>query len=75
VLHEVFEGAVAFAAPDELADALGHPSEGRRAAGRALAAGYTWAEAARRHLALYRTLALRWSRTGNRGQLGRVPEV
>jgi glycosyltransferase-like protein len=57
VLREVFAGAVRFATPDALAgalsDALDRPDGTRRVAGRALAARYTWAEAARRHLALY----------------------
>ena len=59
VLREVFGGAVAFAAgPDAFAarlrDALDGPSPACRAAGQALAARYTWDEAATRHLALYR---------------------
>jgi glycosyltransferase involved in cell wall biosynthesis len=62
VLREVFEGAVTFADADRFADALAaaldRPSEGRRTAGRVLAARYTWADAARRHLELYRSLAL-----------------
>jgi glycosyltransferase-like protein len=61
VLREVFDGAVTFAAADELAgalaDALDRPDDARRAAGRAVAARYTWGEAARRHLALYRSRA------------------
>ncbi|WP_181807345.1 MSMEG_0565 family glycosyltransferase [Streptomyces shenzhenensis] len=61
VLREVFGPAAHFAAtPDQLATALGHAltaeDPARRAAGRELAAAHTWAEAARRHLALYRSL-------------------
>ncbi|MFD4605174.1 MSMEG_0565 family glycosyltransferase [Streptomyces sp. NPDC058464] len=61
VLREVFGAAADFAAtPGRLATALGHvltvEDPARRAAGRELAAAHTWAEAARRHLALYRSL-------------------
>jgi glycosyltransferase involved in cell wall biosynthesis len=61
VLREVFAGAAAFAPSDteglaaELAGALERPDQSRVAAGRALAACYTWAEAARRHRELYRS--------------------
>ncbi|HEX5810570.1 MAG TPA: hypothetical protein VFY38_00575, partial [Pseudonocardia sp.] len=59
---EVFGDAAAFASSPgafaaALADALDRPDAARRAAGRALAARYTWAEAARRHLELYRSRA------------------
>jgi glycosyltransferase involved in cell wall biosynthesis len=63
VMREVFGGAAAFAAGPEafaagLRDALAAgPEPRRRAAGQALAARYTWAEAAARHLALYRAIA------------------
>ena len=62
VLREVFGEAVAFGAgPDAFAaglrDALDGPPPARRAAGQALAARYTWDEAAARHLALYRAIA------------------
>jgi glycosyltransferase-like protein len=63
VTREVFGGAAAFAAGPEafaagLRDALAAgPDPRRRAAGQALAAGYTWAGAAARHLALYRAIA------------------
>ena len=68
VLREVFGDAVTFAADPAalcaaLADALDHPDSGRRAAGRALASRYTWAEAARRHLDLYRSLTSRTTGT------------
>jgi glycosyltransferase-like protein len=62
VMREVFGGAVAFAAGPEafaagLRDALAAgPGPRRRAAGQALAARHTWAEAAARHLALYRAI-------------------
>jgi len=62
-MREVFGGAAAFAAGPEafaagLRDALAAgPEPRRRAAGQALAARYTWAEAAARHLALYRAIA------------------
>ncbi|WP_326595788.1 MSMEG_0565 family glycosyltransferase [Streptomyces sp. NBC_01803] len=61
VLREVFGDAARFAAtPEALATELDHafgaPDPARRAAGRALAARHTWAEAARRHLAFYRSL-------------------
>lgn len=39
-----------------LAEALTQPDPGRQAAGRALAAGYTWQAAAAKHLALYAEL-------------------
>ena len=60
VLREVFGDAAAFAAGPgalaaALADALDRPDPARRAAGRALAARYTWPAAARRHLKLYRS--------------------
>jgi glycosyltransferase involved in cell wall biosynthesis len=60
VLHEVFGDAVRFAGDpaglaDQFAAALAEPGD-REAAGRALAAGYTWSGAAERHLALYRKL-------------------
>lgn len=60
VLREVFGSAVRFAADapalaDGLAAALSDAGDGRHVAGRALAAGYTWAAAAEAHLALYRT--------------------
>ena len=66
VLREVFDGAVAFAADPPtmaaaLAEALDSPDATRRAAGQALAARYTWTEAAQRHLALYRHRAALWS--------------
>jgi glycosyltransferase involved in cell wall biosynthesis len=62
VTREVFGGAVAFATgPDAFAaglrDALAGAGPRRRAAGQALAARYTWAEAATRHLALYQRIA------------------
>jgi glycosyltransferase-like protein len=62
VLREVFGEAVAFASgpaalASALADALDRPDPDRRAAGRALAARYTWAQAARHHLELYRSHA------------------
>ncbi|MEU9339654.1 MSMEG_0565 family glycosyltransferase [Streptomyces sp. NPDC048278] len=61
VLREVFGPAARFATtPAHLAAALGRAltveDPARRAAGRELAAAHTWAEAARRHLALYRSL-------------------
>jgi len=61
VLREVFGPAARFAdTPGDLATALGRaltdPDPARRAAGRALAARHTWAEAAERHLAFYRSL-------------------
>ncbi|MFF4118094.1 MSMEG_0565 family glycosyltransferase [Streptomyces sp. NPDC001714] len=61
VLREVFGPAALFATtPGQLATSLGHAltveDPAGRAAGRELAAAHTWAEAARRHLALYRTL-------------------
>ncbi len=61
VLREVFADAVAFAPPDPvglagaLAAVLARPDPSRTAAGRTLAARYTWTEAARRHLDLYRS--------------------
>ncbi len=63
VMREVFGGAAAFAAGPEafaagLRDALAAGAgPRRRAAGQALAARYTWAGAAARHLALYRAIA------------------
>jgi glycosyltransferase-like protein len=61
VFREVFTGAALFAAgPAALAgrlhDALARPDPGRRAAGRALAARYTWQAAASAHLRCYRSL-------------------
>lgn len=61
VLREVFGPAARFAAtPHALAAELGHAlatdEPTRRAAGRELAARHTWAAAAQRHLALYRSL-------------------
>lgn len=60
VLREVFGDAAAFASGPgalaaALADALDRPDPARRAAGRALAARYTWTAAAGRHLELYRS--------------------
>ncbi|NJC86421.1 MSMEG_0565 family glycosyltransferase [Planosporangium mesophilum] len=60
VLREIFDGAVAFASgtrgfTDALGAALSDP-DARRAAGRSLAARYTWRAAAARHLDLYRSL-------------------
>jgi len=60
VLREVFGDAAAFASGPgaltaALADAVDRPDVARRAAGRALATRYTWAQAARRHLELYRS--------------------
>jgi glycosyltransferase involved in cell wall biosynthesis len=61
VLRQVFAGAVAFADGAEpfaaaLASALDAPDVGRAEAGRALAARHTWADAARGHLELCRSL-------------------
>jgi glycosyltransferase involved in cell wall biosynthesis len=61
VLREVFGSAARFAAtPEDPAAALGAAVSDddpvRRAAGRELAARHTWTEAARRHLAFYRSL-------------------
>ena len=61
VLREVFGDAAAFASGPgalaaALADAVDRADLARRAAGQALAARYTWAEAARRHLELYRSV-------------------
>lgn len=61
VLREVFGPAARFAAtPDDLADQLGraltHHDPALRTAGRELAAGHTWSQAARRHLNFHRTL-------------------
>jgi glycosyltransferase-like protein len=61
VLREVFGRAARFAAtPEALAAELGQgltvDDPERRAAGRALAARHTWAEAARRHQDFYRSL-------------------
>jgi glycosyltransferase involved in cell wall biosynthesis len=61
VFREVFGGAVGYASsPRELAAQLvaaaEAPDEGRRAAGRSLAARHTWAAAAEAHLALYRSV-------------------
>ncbi|MEV5843986.1 MSMEG_0565 family glycosyltransferase [Streptomyces sp. NPDC051985] len=62
VLREVFGPAARFATtPAQLAAGLGHAltaeDPARRAAGRELAAAHTWPEAARRHVALYRSLS------------------
>jgi glycosyltransferase involved in cell wall biosynthesis len=62
VLREVFGSAARFAGTPralaaELGAALTTPSPARRAAGQALAARHTWAEAARRHLDFYRSIA------------------
>jgi glycosyltransferase-like protein len=62
VLREVFAGAAAFAdSPGTLAaaldDALTRPDPARAAAGRALAASYTWSAAAAAHLTLYQKLS------------------
>jgi glycosyltransferase-like protein len=64
VLREVFGPAARFAAgprdlADRLAEALDGPDPARRAAGTALAARHTWAEAARRHLDFYAQLPVR----------------
>jgi glycosyltransferase-like protein len=64
VLREVFAGAARFAdSPGTLADALDaaltRPDPGRAAAGRALAARYTWPAAAAAHLTLYQRLIAR----------------
>ena len=61
VLREVFGSAARFAAtPEKLATELGHAlttdAPARRTAGRELAARHTWAQAADRHAALYRSL-------------------
>ncbi|MDX2933455.1 MSMEG_0565 family glycosyltransferase [Streptomyces ipomoeae] len=61
VLREVFGSAARFAdTPDTFAAELGHAMATedplRRTAGRQLAARHTWDAAARRHLALYKTL-------------------
>ena len=61
VLREVFGGAARFGADvpgiaAALAHALDHPDPALRAAGRDLAFRHTWAEAAQRHLAFYRSL-------------------
>jgi glycosyltransferase involved in cell wall biosynthesis len=61
VLREVFGRTARFAdTPEALAAALGQaltrPDPARQAAGRALAARRTWAEAAQRHLAFYHSL-------------------
>ena len=61
VLREVFGGAALFGAgvpgiAAALAHALDHPDPALRAAGRDLAFRHTWAEAAQRHLAFYRSL-------------------
>ncbi|GAA5070526.1 glycosyltransferase-like protein [Thermocatellispora tengchongensis] len=62
VLRDVFGGAALFAADvpglaAALRSALDNPDPRLRHAGRALAARHTWADAARAHLALYRSLA------------------
>jgi glycosyltransferase-like protein len=67
VLREVFGPAARFAATptdlaaelDEALRALSAEDSARQAAGRQLAARHTWAEAARRHLDLYRSLVTR----------------
>jgi glycosyltransferase-like protein len=61
VLREIFDGVAGFAdGPPalavELRRALAAPDPRRRSAGQALAARYTWAEAAERHIELYRSL-------------------
>jgi glycosyltransferase-like protein len=63
VLHEVFGPTAHFAAtPNDLATQLGKAlasdDPARRAAGRDLAAHHTWATAAERHLAFYRSLTV-----------------
>ncbi|MCK9894929.1 MSMEG_0565 family glycosyltransferase [Frankia sp. AgB32] len=73
VLREVLGGAVRYAATaDDLGAALLAAASGcdaaRLAGGRALAARYTWAEAARAHLAFYRRLG-----AAGRGGGGRPP--
>ena len=60
VLREVFGGAVTYGSdPATLAAALRtaikEPDPARTATGRTLAAAHTWAEAASRHVAFYRT--------------------
>jgi glycosyltransferase-like protein len=67
VLREVFGPAARFADTptdlaaelDEALSAIGAEDSARQAAGRQLAARHTWAEAARRHLDLYRSLVTR----------------
>jgi hypothetical protein len=61
VLREVLGGAACFAAgPEDFATglrrALDHPDPARRTAGQQVAARYTWAAAAARHLRFYRDL-------------------
>jgi hypothetical protein len=61
VLREVFGDVAGFGADPaglarELRRALAAPDPGRRLAGQALAARYTWRAAAQAHLALYRSL-------------------
>jgi glycosyltransferase-like protein len=61
VLREIFDGVAGFAAGPqalavELRRALATPDPRRRSAGQALAARYTWANAAQRHIELYRSL-------------------
>jgi glycosyltransferase involved in cell wall biosynthesis len=54
VFREFFTGVARFAGgPAQLAAALTEPDGAARAAGRALAARYTWSAAASRHLELY----------------------
>jgi glycosyltransferase-like protein len=59
VFRELFAGVALFGPdlPGALETALTRPDPGRQAAGRLLAAGYTWEAAAQRHIALYRSLA------------------
>jgi glycosyltransferase-like protein len=64
VLREVLGGAARFAADPAgfaaaLGDALAGPDPGRRAAGREVAARYTWPAAAAAHLRLYQDLLAR----------------
>jgi glycosyltransferase involved in cell wall biosynthesis len=61
VLREVFGSAVGYGTdPGSLAaallEAVKEPDPERAAAGRALAFAHTWADAARRHVAFYRSL-------------------
>lgn len=61
VLREVFGGAARFASDPEsfaaqLRLALDTPGDAERAAGRALAASYTWSASAAAHVELYRSL-------------------
>ena len=61
VLREALRGAARFAATEEdlaaaLLTALDHPDPARQAAGREVAASYTWPAAAAAHLDFYRSL-------------------